>query len=319
MPRQKHTIIEYRNYDLPAHFPVLLLTGDIWRISDVRSGRLHFHNCLEIGLCETDHGIMEFMDSVCPFSAGDVTVVASDVSHTTYSAPGTASKWSYIYIDVDELFHSYFPLNTLAKADILQHVIHTYYAILPQKNHPDIHQLVIMIIDELKKQESNYQFTVRGLILALLTKLINICSDDENTGTDVLQMHENSLIIAPALDFIRKNYMQDFTMDSLSSLCHMSSTHFRRTFTSIMGTGPLEYLNRIRIAKAAILLRTTEMPVLDISEEVGFHSVSSFNRHFSEIMGVTPMKWRKQMSYMRNQSIQKYTGWMEPPKDLKPE
>lgn len=316
MPRQKHTIIEYRNYELPTHFPVLLLTGDVWRISDVRSDRLHFHNCLEIGLCESDSGTMEFMDKRYPFTAGDVTIVASDVSHTTYSDRGCASKWSYIYVDVEEMFSPYFPLDTVSHADTLQYLVHNYYAILSKKSHEEIHFLVHSIIDELNRKDANYEYTVRGLLLALIMKVLNICSADIDLQRETPRNHENSLIIAPALDFIRKNYMQEFSMESLSSLCHMSSTHFRRTFTSIMGTGPLDYLTRIRITKAAILLRTTEMPVLDISEEVGFHSVSSFNRHFSEMIGMTPMKWRKQMSHIQNQSVLKYNGWLFPPQDV---
>ena len=52
MSRPPRTVIEYRNYELPADFPIQMLSGENWRISDVPSGVLHFHNCLEIGLCE---------------------------------------------------------------------------------------------------------------------------------------------------------------------------------------------------------------------------------------------------------------------------
>ena len=60
MARQKNTVIEYRDYNLPTYFPILLLTGEVWRISDIPSQRLHFHNCFEIGLCESDGGFMKF-------------------------------------------------------------------------------------------------------------------------------------------------------------------------------------------------------------------------------------------------------------------
>ena len=50
MSKPKNTVMEYRNYYLPADFPVLVLTGGHWKISDIPSSRLHFHNCLEIGL-----------------------------------------------------------------------------------------------------------------------------------------------------------------------------------------------------------------------------------------------------------------------------
>ena len=46
MPRHKKPYIEFRDYNLPARFPVLLLSGEEWRISDIPSPRLHIHNCL---------------------------------------------------------------------------------------------------------------------------------------------------------------------------------------------------------------------------------------------------------------------------------
>lgn len=315
LSRPKHSPVEYRNYALPPYFPIVLLTGDVWRISDVPSGTLHFHNCLEIGLCESDSGMMEFADSSRAFHAGDVTIVASDVPHTTYSAPGTASKWSYIFVNVEDLFQPYFPMDIISNRDMFHKLLRNYCAVLPKDSYPQVHTLVSGIIAELQKKELNFQFSVRGLMLSLMMRLINIYSAAGQAADSNIQLHENSLAIAPALYYIRKNYMMDFPMEDLASLCSMSPTHFRRTFSSVMGFGALEYLIRIRITHAAILLRTTEVPVLDISEEIGFHSVSSFNRHFMEIIGMTPMKYRKQMSCVRDKSILKCTGWLAPPKD----
>lgn len=314
MAKHKKTVIEYRNYNLPPFFPVLLLSGEEWRISDIPSGRLHFHNCIEIGLCESDSGTMEFMSTSASFHEGDITIVGSDISHTTYSTPGTASKWSYLFIDFEELLAPYFPISLFTDQDSMHQFSHSYYSIISRDIYPDIYQLVLQIIKELKTKEANYQFLVRGLILSLLIKLLNLSESSSQKKISSAEDSNNTLTIAPALDFIRINYAQDFAMDDLADLCDMSPTHFRRTFTSIMGEGPLSYLTHIRITKASVLLRTTEMPVLDISEEVGFHSVSSFNRHFAEIMGIPPLKWRKKMSYIHDQSVLKYTGWLVPPK-----
>lgn len=316
MSRPKHQTIEYRNYLLPACFPVILLRGDEWHISDMPSGTLHFHNCLEIGLCESHSGTMEFSGQPYAFSAGDVTIVGSDIPHTTYSSPGAASKWSYIFVNVEELFYPYFPLEIISRPEILQKLLRSCSAILPGKDYPEIHGIITDVMNELEQKEMNFSFSVRGLLLSLMMKLINLYSDAEKKGRGSIQLHENSLSISPALHYIRENYMLDFPLENLASLCHMSYTHFRRTFHSIMGYGALEYLNRTRIARATVLLRTTELPVLAISEEVGFHSVSSFNRHFLEMEGVTPMQYRKEMSFIRNRSVLKCTGWMSPPRDI---
>lgn len=74
-----------------------------------------------------------------------------------------------------------------------------------------------------------------------------------------------------------------------------------------MGTSPLDYVNNTRILKSCILLRSTEHSILDISEMVGFHSVSSFNRYFIKLMQMSPREYRKQMQQSEkkaeNQSI----------------
>ena len=313
MSKPKQPDIEYRNYLLPASFPLILLGGDEWRISDVPSQTLHFHNCLEIGYCESDSGTMRFRGNEQAFHMGDITVVASNIPHTTFSSPGTASMWHYIFVNVEELFFPYFPVEVIGNHDVLSHMIREFHAVLPSHEHPDIAWLVTSIIREMQQKESNYQFSVRGLMLSLIVKLMNYYIEQE--GVSDVAHSENSLAIAPALHYIRTSYMLDFPMDKLAKLCDLSPTHFRRLFSSIMGFGPLEYLNRIRITHATTMLRTTEQPILEISEDVGFHSVSSFNRHFSDIVGMTPSNYRKELTLASDRSILKCTGWMTPPNE----
>lgn len=320
MAKVKNIITEYRNYYLPMHFPVLLLSGDYWKISDVPSGRLHFHNCLEIGICHSDKGTMEFYGEPLSFKAGDVTIIPRNVPHTTYSAPGTASHWSYLYFDPQELFRNLLP-TTWKNYDLSIYAFKGYKHILGRQEYPHIYQLVMDIIRELEDQKPSYQISARGLILSLYIELYRIQSLEKSFGinggggTDELNP-DNALVIAPALDYIEDNYNQQFTIEFLADLCHWSPTHFRRVFHDIMGTSPLDFVNNTRIMKSCNLLRSTEESILDISETVGFHSVSSYNRYFIKIMQMSPREYRKQITdsdkRSQNQSILEYAGWMYP-------
>lgn len=314
MAKQKNTITEYRNYYLPPHFPVLLLSGDYWKISDVPSGRLHFHNCLEIGICHSDSGYMEFCGEPLFFKKGDVTVVPKNIPHTTYSSPGTESHWSYIYIEPRELFKNLLPA-VWTNYDFSAFTLGNFKYILSQKEYPHVNQLVLAIIRELEEQKQSFQLSAKGLLLSLYIELYRIESSSFAKKFDE-SSSENALMIAPALDYIEENYMQQFSVDYLAELCHWSPTHFRRVFHEIMGTSPLDYLNNTRITKSCGLLRSTEHSILDISEMVGFHSVSSFNRYFVKIMQMSPRDYRKQIQQndkrAENLSIQEYAGWMFP-------
>lgn len=149
MPRQPRAVIEYRNYELSAEFPIQLLSGEQWRISDVPAGVLHFHNCLEIGLCESDGGTLGFQDEQRPFHAGDVTVIAGDVPHTTWSDPGTASKWSYLFLNPEELLH---PFSYALPYDAgYQPALQGHYYILPEAEYPVAGSLVRIMMREMQE------------------------------------------------------------------------------------------------------------------------------------------------------------------------
>lgn len=312
MSRKKKVIIEYRHYNLPLHFPVLLLSGDRWRISPQKSGRLHFHNCLEIGVCHADSGFIDFEDKHLPFQAGDVTCVPRHLSHTTYSSPNSESLWSYIFVDPEELFRNMF--NTSSKNfESPMAPFYNYRHIMNKSDYPKVYFLASAIIEEMNEQRANYQASVKGLMLSLYIELIRI-NFEENSKQEPDCNSDNILVISNALDYIRKYYMQQISISELADICHLSESHFRRMFHEIMGASPLDFLNSTRIDEACRLLRSTEESILTISEQVGFHSISSFNRYFVKLMSVSPRIWRKQAlpleSNLSKASILEFSGWI---------
>ncbi len=310
--KQKLDPIEYRNYDLPENFPALVLTGERWRISDKPSHRLHFHNCLEIGICETDSAFMRFGRQMEECHAGDVTIVGRNVAHTTWSTEGCASKWSYIYVDLDPLMRSFFPMNIIADECTLRSVFEDDYTIIPRESCGKFYDLAMMIVRELDSKSENYQYSVRGLLLSLIVNAVSLSKATHKEENEQMTSPDQTTSIMPALQYLRAHFREEFPMDDLARICLMSSTHFRRTFTSVMGRSPHTYLTELRIREAAELLCATDRSILDISEEVGFQSVSSFNRHFMNLYQMTPRDYRKERSYLNNKSAISYSGWLLP-------
>lgn len=314
MPKKKKPIIEYRHYSLPINFPVLLLSGDRWRISDIKSEHLHFHNCLEIGICHSDGGIMEFEGDSVSFKAGDVTCVPRYLPHTTYSSPGTASLWSYIFFSPEELFKNLFRSSDNNFERPMSAMKITNF-VLSKEKYPMVYTLSTAIVAEIKHQNSYYRESVQGLLLSLYIELLRIYSNNDNIAfKEVDKKLEETFAISPVLEYIYKNYMMPITIDFLADLSHLSTTHFRRRFHEIMGTSPLDFVNSTRIDEACKLLKSTENSILFISEQVGFHSISSFNRFFIKLMGESPREWRKHALQSEAQSakasILEFTGWL---------
>lgn len=316
MSRSKKPIIEYRYYNLPFSFPLLLLHGDRWRISSKKSGRLHFHNCLEIGLCHSDSGIMEFEEVAVPFKAGDISCVPRYLPHTTYSSPNEASLWSYIFLDPDSLFGTLFHNQNMSLDKLLLNN-RNYQLIINKEQYPQAYHLIISIIEEMTTQKPGYQYSVRGLMLSLCIELYRIYSVVAKSSAPVHTpniVFEKILIISNAIEHIHNNYMNAISIEDLALLCHLSVSHFRRIFHETMGVAPLSYLNCTRIDQACSLLRSTDYSILTIAEMVGFHSISSFNRCFTKLLNMPPNTWRKQAATTyttsTKASILEYIGWV---------
>ena len=300
MARPKVNISEYRGYELPADFPVIVLQGEEWRISPVRSSRLHFHNWLEIGLCVSGGGGMLLEDQEVDFSAGTVTFIAPHALHTTWSAPGTFSLWSYLFLDVETLLGS--ALLEMVDILVVRRMLDSGLLLLSRERFPWAERLVQAMLDELTEKAAGYESCVRGLLLALITRLLRVYEREPRAADKQI------LALTPALAYIHQHYMNAFPMEELAAQCHLSPTHFRRLFHEQIGTNPLDFLHQVRVAASCTLLRTTNNSVAHIASQVGYASLSAYNRHFLRIMGDTPTKWRHGGDDARF-SVLTYTGW----------
>jgi AraC-like DNA-binding protein len=73
----------------------------------------------------------------------------------------------------------------------------------------------------------------------------------------------------------------------------LSISYVSRIFKTSMDETVMEYVNRLRMEKAKELLRTTQMPVKEIVEFVGYKDASSFIRKFRQFGHLTPLEYRQ--------------------------
>ncbi|HJP78046.1 MAG TPA: AraC family transcriptional regulator [Pseudonocardiaceae bacterium] len=95
-----------------------------------------------------------------------------------------------------------------------------------------------------------------------------------------------------AKDRIDRDYAESLSVEVLAAEAHCSRYHFMRSFQAAYGEPPGLYLTRRRIERAKDLLRSANLTVTEICFVVGFGSLGSFSRRFSELVGLSPTAYR---------------------------
>jgi AraC-like DNA-binding protein len=92
--------------------------------------------------------------------------------------------------------------------------------------------------------------------------------------------------------YIDRHYARPLTVPQLARLARLSRFHFIRAFRAETGVTPHQYVRARRIERARELLVTTPMPVTEICDVVGFHSLGSFSALFRRVTGEAPAAYR---------------------------
>lgn len=94
------------------------------------------------------------------------------------------------------------------------------------------------------------------------------------------------------LQLARDNFKKERFMDFYSKELGITSKHLGRTIKAQTGFTASEWLDRMVILEAKVLLKSSSMTIQQISEELNFPSQSFFGKFFKNIVGVSPKEFR---------------------------
>ena len=106
-------------------------------------------------------------------------------------------------------------------------------------------------------------------------------------------VEESNRRLLRARDAMDRTYAQPLDVPALARIACVSRAHFIRMFRATFGETPHRYLQRRRVERSMWLLRETDRSVTDICFDVGFTSLGTFSRTFREIVGQSPVAYRR--------------------------
>ncbi|MGI6248324.1 MAG: helix-turn-helix transcriptional regulator [Acutalibacteraceae bacterium] len=105
-------------------------------------------------------------------------------------------------------------------------------------------------------------------------------------------MDERVIAVQKMQKYIEEHIFEEIKIDDLAELTMYSMVHVRRLFLEWLNMSPADYIRRLKLSKAALMLRDKPCRIIDIVTEFGFGSVDGFQRAFKKEFGYNPKDYR---------------------------
>lgn len=279
--------ITYREYKFGEDFPFLLMHGT--HISS-QIDFIHFHNCIEIALLEKGTMMWNLENEICTLTPGNLCFLPPFFTHASFFPPqeSEAVLCHYIFFNPEQLLAPLYPNGLPEEFSWYRYT--EFSKVLPGDIFREEKELIKNIIREASRRQDYFQPIVVGLIESLMVQLYR---RHQSNPVSVIQQNPISLFF-PVVSYLDQEYQTDVEDEFLAQLCGLSRTQFLEKFRDNFHQTPRQYIRNVRIRKACHLLTSTEKSILDIALQIGFSSLSSFNRAFFTIMGQTPNTFRNE-------------------------
>lgn len=117
--------------------------------------------------------------------------------------------------------------------------------------------------------------------------------EGESINPLILQRIRYFSEINQAVRYIEQHISEHITLEMVSTAAHFEQTAFSKAFRRRTGVTFRDFVHALRIIQALERMKTSNLHLTEIAFEVGFSSLSAFERTFRKLMGTSPSKYRK--------------------------
>ncbi|MBC8125911.1 MAG: helix-turn-helix transcriptional regulator [Gloeobacteraceae cyanobacterium ES-bin-144] len=132
-----------------------------------------------------------------------------------------------------------------------------------------------------------------ALCATITRQLLLMCRDDATppANTDTAAFATYSRV----KDFIEQNFLQSTTLDVIAKTCDVDAPYICRLFARFHDESPYQFLTRLRMGHASMLLLEKNITVQSVAAELGFKDAFHFSRVFKSVHHVPPSRFRQSM------------------------
>ena len=148
------------------------------------------------------------------------------------------------------------------------------------------------MLRQMKEQKNMFYLNIKAKMLELIAVAYkyDLLTRQVREGREEAGTVEN---LKKVLQYIGEHYSSPIRLSELAELVNMNEQYFCRYFKKNIGKTITEYINVIRVEKAATALAETEDKIIDIASACGFDNIGYFIRRFKKEKNMTPSEYRK--------------------------
>ncbi|MBO5668325.1 MAG: helix-turn-helix domain-containing protein [Lentisphaeria bacterium] len=247
----------------------------------------HWHNFSELVIITGGHGIQNINGTSYPVSAGDVFVIMGRTTH--FFEDHTHLDIINIMFDDRLFYHMHDYLNRIPGYHVIfrfepelrssRTFRNTLHLAVPELLH--VHRLTSLLHRELTGRSSGYEASA---IAALLELSIFLARTLDNCRKPAPITRLAALFTA-----LESSYQEDWPLSRMAKFCGMSVNTLLRTFQAVVHQTPLQYLLKLRMNAARLLISEGNMSVAQTAFACGFHDSNYFTKCFKKYFHSPPL------------------------------
>ena len=148
-----------------------------------------------------------------------------------------------------------------------------------------------------KANNRNFQRILESETVEELLENLHFAAEQMASEIFSFKGMRHSSALRRAQSYIWKNFSRKVSLEEISKAAGLSAPYFSTIFKEEMGENFSSYINRIRVEKAAVLLKETSNTIKKIAKICGFEDQSWFSKIFKHFTGITPGKYREAGSH----------------------
>lgn len=238
--------------------------------------RPHRHDYLEINVLEEGERDHWSGGTVHRMRAPEVITFPPDDEHFSYSPRGVAFRRAVVYALPEAVLYE----------DVLEAVCEHPRVFRPAGS--DL-AAVRSIVDQMLHVQDALGERARDELRLLATQLLVVLLRQQEVDAPTADRETRAVRV---LHHLHTHYTERIELDALAEQFFISRAHLAREFRRHTGTTVIAYVNELRVDQARRLLHETDRPIAQIAADVGFATVTHFNRVFREQLGSTPRQVR---------------------------